>query len=320
LIGIRAAPAVLDQSRRIAMSTSTPRTAFVFAGGSSLGAIQVGMLKVLVAHGMTADMVVGSSVGAINAAYFAGDPTPAGVARLEQIWRGMRRVDVFPTRAIGSLIALFSQRGYMVDSAGLGRLLERHLPYRRLEEARLPCHIIATDMLEGIEIRLSSGPAVQALLASAAIPGVFPAVQMLGRHVVDGGVANHTPISAAVELGATRLVVLPTGYSCALEAPPRRAIAAALHALNILIARQLTDAIRRFRSTVEIVVVPPLCPLGVSPYDFNAVGALIERAQQSTEDWLRNSVEQVDGVPHQFPLHTHHHGDTPYGPVSLRAG
>lgn len=108
--------------------------------------------------------------------------------------------------AIGSLIGLFSQRGYMIDSAGLARLLERHLPYRHLEEARLPCHIIATDMLEGIEIRLCAGSAVQALLASAAIPGVFPAVQMDGRHVVDGGVANHTPISAAVELGATHLV------------------------------------------------------------------------------------------------------------------
>lgn len=302
------------------MTTPPPKTAFVFAGGSSLGAIQVGMLKALMAHGFQADMVVGSSVGAINAAYFAGDPTPAGVARLEAIWRGMRRADVFPTHAIGGLIGLFSQRGYMIHSGGLARLLERHLPFQRLEEAPLPCHIIATDMLEGIEIRLCTGSAVQALLASAAIPGVFPAVQMDGRHVVDGGVANHTPISAAVELGATRLVVLPTGYSCALQAPPGRAIAAALHALNILIAHQLTDAIRRYRSTVEIIVVPPLCPLGVSPYDFNGVGALIDRAHQSTQDWLRRGVEQVDGVPHQLPPHTHHEGVRPYGPASLHAG
>jgi len=301
------------------MSAPPSRTAFVFAGGSSLGAIQVGMLKSLLAHGFQADMVVGSSVGAINAAYFAGDPTPAGVAKLEALWRGMRRSEIFPTRAIGSLIGLFSQRGYMIESDGLARLLERHLPFKRLEEARLPCHIIATDMLEGIEVRLSSGPAVQALLASAAIPGVFPAVQMNGRHVVDGGVANHTPISAAVDLGATRLVVLPTGYSCTLDAMPRRAITAALHALNILISRQLTEAIRRFRHSVEIVVVPPLCPLGVSPYDFNSVGALIDRAHQSTEHWLQHGVEEVDGVPHQFPPHTHHAGVPPYGPASLAA-
>ncbi len=302
------------------MTTPALKTAFVFAGGSSLGAIQVGMLKALVAHGFQADMVVGSSVGAINAAYFAADPTLAGVARLEAVWRGMRRANVFPTNPIASLIGLFSQRGYMVGSHGLARLLERHLPYQRLEQALIPCHIIATDMLEGIEIRMSSGPALQALLASAAIPGVFPAVKINGRHAVDGGVANHTPISAAVELGATRLVVLPTGYSCALASPPRRAIAAALHALNILIARQLTDAIRHFRTTVDIVVVPPLCPLGVSPYDFNSVGALIDRGHQSTVDWLSAGVEQVDGVPHQLPPHTHHEGELPYGPVSLAAG
>jgi len=300
------------------MTLPAVTTAFVFAGGSSLGAIQVGMLKALLAAGYVADMVVGSSVGAINAAWFAGNPTQEGVSKLEAIWRGIRRTDIFPAHPIGSLLGLFSRRGYMVDSAGLARLIERHLPYARLEQARLPVHIIATDMLEGIEIRLSSGPATQALLASSAIPGVFPAVRLGTRHVVDGGVANHTPISAAVELGATRLVVLPTGYSCALEAPPRHAIAAALHALNILIAHQLSAAIRRYRTAVEIVVVPPLCPLGVSPYDFKSVGALIDRAQRSTEEWLRDGVEQVDGLPHQSEPHTHVEGVAPYGPAALR--
>jgi NTE family protein len=301
------------------MPQPSGRTAFVFAGGSSLGAIQVGMLKALVAAGCKADLVVGSSVGAINAAWFAGDPSAEGVAKLEAIWRGIRRTDIFPTQPIGGLLGLLSGRGYLVDSAALARLIERHLPYSNLEDAQLPVHIVATDLLEGVEIRLSRGPAAQALLASSAIPGVFPAVRMGGRHVVDGGVANHTPISAAVELGATRLVILPTGYSCALRAPPRRAIAAALHALNILIAHQLAAAIRRYRSAADIVVVPPLCPLGVSPYDFKHVGALIDRAQRSTEDWLRHGVEQVDGLPHQLEPHTHAQGAAPYGPVRLPA-
>lgn len=306
------------------MNAARPhKTAFVFAGGSSLGAIQVGMLKALVAHGERADMVVGSSVGAINAAYFAGDPSAAGVAKLEAIWRGMRRADVFPTHALGlglgSLFALFSKRAHLIDPAGLARLLQRHLPYQRLEETKLPCHIIATDMLEGIEVRLSSGPAVPALLASAAIPGVFPAVKMHGRHIVDGGVANHTPISAAVALGATRLVVLPTGYSCTLAAPPRRAIASALHALNILISHQLTDAIRRYRAEAEIIVLPPLCPLGISPFDFDCIGELIDRANRSTEHWLRHGEAMVDGVPHQLPPHSHREHSLPYGPVELQS-
>lgn len=293
------------------------KTAFVFAGGSSLGAIQVGMLKILLERGFEADMVVGSSVGAINAAYFAGDPTPEGVARLEKIWRSLRRADVFPTPAFGGLMRLFSRRGYLVEPNGLSQLIQRSLPYQRLEEAKLPCHIIATDLLSGTELRLSRGPALPALLASAAIPGIFPAQRIDDHHVIDGGVANHTPISAAIDLGATRLIVLPTGYSCALTEPPKRAIGAALHGLNILIARQLTNAVQRYRSQVEILVAPPLCPLGVLPYDFAAGGKLIERAAASTAQWLDNGVESVDGVPHQLPPHSHHDHDHPYGPHRL---
>ena len=71
------------------------RTAFVFAGGGSFGAIQVGMVQALLEHGLTADFVVGSSVGAINGAYFAGDPTISGVFQLEKLWRGIRRKDIF---------------------------------------------------------------------------------------------------------------------------------------------------------------------------------------------------------------------------------
>lgn len=231
----------------------------------------------------------------------------------------MKRSDVFPTPALRSLVRLVSRHGHLVESAALARLIERHLPFRRLEEARLPCHIVVTDMLEGVEIRISAGPALPALLASAAIPGVFPPVRLDGRWVVDGGVANHTPVSAAVELGAKRIVLLPTGDSCALDAPPRSAVATALHALNILISRQVTDAVRRCRSMVEVVVVPPLCPLGASPIDFKCAGALIDRARRSTEDWLREGVEQVDGVPHQLPPHTHVPGaERPYGPLWLR--
>jgi NTE family protein len=286
------------------VSTAT-RTAFVFAGGSSLGAIQVGMLKALVAAGWTADLVVGSSVGAINAAYFASDPTRAGVERLEAVWRSVRRTDIFPVTRMRGLFALLAKRGYLVHADGLAALLEANLPVRRLEQTRLPCHIVATDLLEGSEVVLSSGAATEALLASAAIPGVFPPVRIGGRYLVDGGVASHTPISAAIELGATRLVILPTGYSCTLAEPPRNAIGVALHGLNLRISRHLVNAIRHYRQLVEIVIVPPLCPLNVSPYDFTNALKLIDRAHGTTEHWLRHGGEQIDGVPHEMPLHSH---------------
>ena len=74
-----------------------PKTALVLAGGGSFGAIQAGMLHSLATHGIAADMVVGSSVGALNGAYYAGNPTLEGIEHLEAIWRGLRRRDVFPS-------------------------------------------------------------------------------------------------------------------------------------------------------------------------------------------------------------------------------
>ena len=298
------------------MSAHT-RTAFVFAGGGSLGAIQVGMLKALLAHGIEADLVVGCSAGALNAACFAGDPTPGGVARLEAVWRGLRRSDVFPIPMLRSLMGVFSKRDHLVDPGPLRRLLQRNLPCERLEETRLPCCVVTTDLLEGIEVRIASGPATPALLASAAIPGIFPPVRLDGRYLIDGGVANHTPISAAVELGAKRLFVLPTGYSCTMESPPGRAIDMALHGLNILTVGKLVSAVQRFARDTEITVVPPLCPLPTSPLDFRSCGELIDRAALETERWLAEGVELVDGLPHQFPAHSHRGDGDPYAARTL---
>jgi NTE family protein len=261
------------------------RTAFVLAGGGSFGAVQVGMLQALLAHRVTPDVIVGSSVGAINGAYFAGSPDAAGVKRLEAIWRGLRRQDVF---RLGwrSLVGLLGRRNYMVEPDGLRRLLEANLPFRDLERAAVPLHVVATDVLGGATVRLSSGPAVEAVLASCAIPAAFPPARIDGRHLMDGAVASNTPVRSAIELGATRLIVLPTGYACALEAPPTRAIAIMLHAVTLLTAHQLVADLEHYGGQVEIVTVPPLCPLSVSPYDFSRAGELIEKAAAQTRRWL----------------------------------
>ena len=281
------------------------RTAFVFAGGGSLGAIEVGMLRALVERGINADVVVGSSVGAINAVQFAADPTPQGVERLQRIWRIVRRQEVFPVSPLGALLRLLTQRGHLAAQTALRRLLERHLTVRHLEDTALPCHVIATDLLRGSEVRLSSGPAVDALLASTAIPGIFQPVRHAGRHLVDGSVTSHTPIASAIELGASRVIVLPTGMACALDAPPRGMVAVALHALTLLIARQLVSDVERLRDRAQVVVVPPLCPLAVSSYEFSHGGDLIDRAAESTARWLDSGGLRNPGLP--GPLQPHHH-------------
>lgn len=277
-------------------------TAFVFAGGGSFGAVQVGMLRELVAHGVVPDMVVGSSAGAINGAYFAAAPDAEGVARLDALWRGLRRSAIFPV-TLRSLAGFVARRRPIVDPSGLRRLLENHLPCTRLEDAAIPLHVVATDLLHGATVRLSSGPAVEAVLASCAIPAVFPQVRIDGRYLVDGAVASNTPVAVAAELGARRIVVLPTGYACALTEPPRGAVACALHAITLLTAHQLVTQIEQLGERVEIVTVPPLCPLSVSAYDFSHAAELIERAADRTRRWLASGGLGKHGIPGALKPH-----------------
>ena len=137
-----------------AHSHSESKTAFVLAGGGSFGAVQVGMLRAILAHGLKADTVVGSSIGAINGAYFAGDPTVDGVKKLVQFWRGIRRHDVFPV-SWRTLLGFAWRRDFLVSQDGLRQLIDAHLPYRNREDATLPVHVVATDLLSGGAIVVS---------------------------------------------------------------------------------------------------------------------------------------------------------------------
>jgi NTE family protein len=276
--------------------TLPEKTAFVLAGGGSFGAIQVGMLRALVAHGVVPDLVVGASVGALNGIYFCCDPTPAGVARLEAVWRGLRRSDVFPLSA-RHLLGMFMGAASLVDPSGLRSLIARHISNPRLEDTLVPMHVAATDLLTGASVLLSSGPAADAILASCAIPGAFPAVRMGDQYLIDGAIASNTPVMAALALGCTRLIVLPTGFACALTTAPSGAFASAFHALNLLVARQLVRDLEQLAGRVQVATVPPLCPLAVSPYDFSRAHELIERAALSTRHWLQSGGLEQQRIP-----------------------
>ncbi len=279
------------------------KTAFVFAGGGSLGAIQVGMLRALVSAGVRPDFVVGASVGAINASYFAGAPDAAGVAALERIWSGLRRSDIFPF-TLGSALGLIRHPGNVVDSGGLRRVVETNLPFARLEEARIPLHIMATNQ-QGLAVRLSTGSAVEAILASTAIPGVFPTVEIAGEALMDGAVAANTPVRLAIELGASRIIILPPGSAWALTEAPKRAIAKALHALTLMINWQLIYELALCPEEIQVHVVPTLCPLAVSPFDFSAARSLIEHAVRSSQTWIDEGGLERRTHPHELEPHRH---------------
>jgi NTE family protein len=280
------------------------KTAFVLAGGGSFGAIQVGMMHSLAAHGISADMVVGSSVGALNGAYYAGDPTLKGVLQLETIWRGLQRHDVFPI-TWRTLSGFVLRRDFLIPHDGIAKLIDDYLPYRDLQDAKLPVYIVTTDIVSGNSVVLSEGPAAQAIIASTAIPGAFAPVRYKDFYLADGAISSNTPVKVAVANGAQRLIILPTGYACAMHTPPSGAVANALHALTLLIARQLVSELEGLDPAIEYFVVPPLCPLVGSPYDFTRTADHIERAIRSTDSWLEQNGLEQRGIPDEMRPHRH---------------
>lgn len=263
------------------------------------------MLQALTGAGIQPDFVVGTSAGAINAAWLAGRDRTRDLDELERVWLRIRRENIFPFSPRGSLSALMGRRNHLVPASGLRSLLEREIRFRRLEDAALPVHVVAVNLLTGRQVLISRGDSIEALLATTALPGIFPPVLTAAGPLVDGGVANNTPISHAVDLGADRIYVLPSGYACALASPPSSPIAVALHALTLSMQQQLIVDVERFAPYVELIVVPPLCPLDVSPADFSRSGELVSRARRATRRWLKNP-PGLTSEDHQLGLHEHY--------------
>jgi NTE family protein len=261
------------------------RTAFVLSGGGSLGAVQVGMLQALAEAGIRPDMLIGTSVGAVNAAWIGGRPDHDGALLLGQVWRGLRRQDIFPLSPWSGARGLLGRSNHVISNTSLGQVLRKHLPFERLEEAAVPVHVIATELKTGRAVLMSSGPAVPALLASTAIPGIFPPVTIGRRDFIDGGVANHTPIAAAMDLGASRIFVLPVGYPW-LRQEPANALGMALHALARFIEQKLDAEVAAYRHLADIQVLPTLDAPAVSPADFSHTDELITRGYKSCRKYL----------------------------------
>ena len=142
-------------------------------------------------------------------------------------------------------------------------------------------------------------------MASTAIPGAFSPVAHERLYLADGAISSNTPVKVAVKKGATRLIVLPTGHACAADAPPIGAVANALHALTLLIARQLVNELESISPSIEYFVVPPLCPLVGSPYDFSRTAEHIERAIRSTDAWLMKGGLGQSRIPGELRPHAH---------------
>jgi NTE family protein len=288
-------------------------TAFVLSGGGSLGAVQVGMLQALLERGEFPDLLVGTSAGAINASYVAGHGvTPESLTELAGVWSGLRRRHVFrfnPRRQVGAAVG---RQPSLFSSDGLRRLIGDNLPFRNLEDAAIPLHVVATDLLSGEEVLLSVGDAVSAVLASTAIPGLLPAVVREGRTLVDGGLANNAAISQAVTLGADRVFVLPAGVACALTRAPSSPFATAMQALSFLTQQRLLHDMEAFAEEAELHLLAPLCPLGIASADFTHGAELTRRALEASRLWLQTGQDRQPRSERFLSLH--HHRTVPFQP------
>ena len=229
------------------------------------------MLQALYEAGIVPDVLVGTSAGALNAAFIASRPqTPATAQALGRVWRGLQRKDLFPVSMSAVLGGLFGRRSHLVPDRGLRRLVGRHVEFDDLADASIPLHLVAFDLVEGRELVLSEGPAVDSVVAAASIPGVFPPVAIGARRLIDGGVVNNTPISHAVELGAEQIYVLPTEDASyrQVDYAPRSAVDAAIHGVRLLVDHRLDADIARYAAQAELIVLPAPNPGDVAPTNF----------------------------------------------------
>ena len=283
-------------------------TAFVLSGGGSLGSVQVGMLQALAENDIHPDLLIGTSAGAINSAYLAGHgTTPEAIAKLGEIWRDLRRGKVFPLEPIRLVGAMSGLSPSLFSNHGLSDMIKANLNYVNLEDAKIHVHLVATNFLGGQEVLISHGDALSAVLASAAIPGIYPAVEREGLVLVDGGVADNTAVSQAVTLGADEVYVLPAGFACDLDHAPTSVLGNAMQALTLLIEQRLIADVGRYSGHASIKLLPPLCPLSVPSTDFNHAAELMERSYHASLGWISGGGFELPASERFLSLH--HHAD-----------
>ncbi len=265
---------------------SPKRTAFVLAGGGSRGAVQVGMLEALVGRGIRADRVFGASVGAINGAAYAGDPTLEGLERMAGIWRQVKGTDIFPRGTFDGPWAFFQKRAAVHANTGLRAIIEAGIDYENLEDATIPIEVVTTSLTDGRERWITHGPAVDAILASSAIPSIFPPVTIDGDVLVDGGVVNNVPVSRALAAGCDRIYVLLCGPLHYHPPPPRRPAEAALTAFFVAVHARFVRELAALPVGVEVVVFSGGGDPSGQYRDFSATAALIEEGRAEVADVL----------------------------------
>ncbi|MFC1409560.1 patatin-like phospholipase family protein [Streptacidiphilus sp. N1-12] len=267
--------------------------AFVLGGGGALGACEVGMLQALLEAGVRPDLVVGTSVGAINGAVVAADPSTGAVDRLAGLWGSLGRAGVFSGSVLGRVRVAARSRTHLYSSTPLRRLLEEYLPAEHIEELTVPYQCVAASIERAAEHWFSKGPLVDAVLASCAVPGLLAPVEVGGEHFLDGGLTNSIPVGRAVALGARTVYVLQVGRIEQRLRVPRLPWEVASVSFEIARRHRFARDMEDLPPGVEVHVLPSGGPLGrtgaaaqLRHRDFGLSAERIDRAYQASAAYL----------------------------------
>jgi NTE family protein len=265
------------------------RVAFVLGGGGVLGATQVGMLRALLEAGRRPSLVVGTSVGALNGAVISADPSPEGVAMLAGVWGSLSQSGMFSGSLLSQASTLARHRTHLHSAAPLRRLMTENLP-ERIEDLAVPFQCVAASIEHAGAHWFSSGSLADAVLASCAVPGLLPPVEIDGEHFLDGGLVHSIPVGRALALGATEIYVLHVGRIEKPLAPPRSPWDLGLIAFEIARRHRFVEEMAALPETVRAHVLPSgddSTPLVSMRYRSAAdVAARIERGYAASARYL----------------------------------
>jgi NTE family protein len=236
--------------------SSVREVAFVLGGGGVLGAHEVGMLRALAERGVEPDVILGTSVGALNGAFFASDPTLGGVQRLSNLWREANLSDRSPAKVLRRATTLARSGTHLQSLTEMRERLTAVLPVQRVEDLAVPFQCVAASIERAAEHWFASGPLADIVLASCAVPGVLPPVRIDGEHFIDGGIVNSIPVSRAVSLGAGTIYVLQVGRLEQPLEPPRRPWEVGLVAFEVARRHRFAHDLHSLPDDVELHVLP----------------------------------------------------------------
>jgi NTE family protein len=268
---------------------SAGQVAFVLGGGGVLGATQVGMLRALLEAGIRPDVILGTSVGAVNGAVIAADPSQNGVERLADLWQSMADTGMFTDTVLARATTLARHRTHLYSAAPFRRQLEAHLP-GTFEDLRVPFQCVAASIEQAGAHWFTAGNLPEAVLASCAVPGLLPPVEIGGEHFLDGGLVHSIPVGRALALGATEIYVLHVGRIEQRLEPPRSLWDVCLVSFELARRHRFMEEMAGLPATVRAHVLPSgeeSMPLISMRYrGANRVAKRIQRGYRSTAAYL----------------------------------